>query len=819
MSDAAEKVDGYLRLSTGGVLTRQSTVPTSPHGVVFVDIDDRRATPESLKSGFQDLPFRLNDCGYLLLRWPDVTADTGGRSEADLDARAQSWADALAGAPHAVGVYPEHVGVVRFRVGQSPVVVWAEDQSPPGKSPATPSAPDGDLTAQLLARARRAELNALMQFGHAVWNPTSYHYELPSGEHANSFVRIGDCFRNPRDVRVVSSWLASRLSDGLAVVADSATLIPLVTDLGALMTAAGWTPGPAEMLDEYPRTRLDVLRVVRPLFAAPAVLALLSVSSSGVYLNLVVESMQRASTEPDSWSLTVLADRVSRQADRVFRPVATGVDEERVDTWVIIGDPSFDQLEAAPGRLCRDPERAQVVRIDPRSFEAMVLPAVRLLMPDFVAARDTVDWWEACFKHGAVGVQVEPGQGAAVVARPKDDLLGVRIHVDRLLQADLGDALARRLADMRQGSPAILQFDGTSVDYSKCDGVIVSAEEYAQDGSNPVFDVLLQELSLSEIPVYPISPGLDSLPPDAADMHHALIISAGFVTGWTMRQHLLQLQDCWRGHRDRHAYGLILNARPFTHREWGNLAQSFRLRVGAIWRTYLPWRSPVAEESRILVELAAHAAHLTPETQGFLTERRLYTSPRTRDWFTRLDQFESDPSLPDPRALLWGSGSAVGGNTHVRNQSLYGYQVDVVTAYAAVGAAMHSSRQKVNDADPRRPVFEMPAITRSYYDAIIVASILRWAEPQECWWGNSAEEARSVVSELITRTTDDKDLKILLPELLLAASQGKMPTAAVQELRARADVIARTWSTTEQAPVRLGMELCRSSILAGRRHS
>lgn len=816
MSEVVEKADGYLRLSAAGALTRQSIVPTSPGSVIFVDIDDRRTTVSSLITAFQDLPFRLNDCGYLLLRWPEVTTGNETSTEDEFTAGAQSWANALAADPHALGIYPRHIGVIRFRVGHPPVVVWAEDQAAPHEPDGELLTPDDDLTAQLLARARRAELKALMQFGHAVWNPTSYHYELPSGDHASSFVRIGDCFRSPRDVRVIASWLASRLCDGLAIVADSATMVPLMTDLAALTTAAGWTVGPAEMLDEYPRTRLDVLRVIRPLFAAPAVLALLSVSSSGNYQDLVVESMHRASTESDSWSLTVLANRVSRQADRMFRPAATGVDEERVDTWIAIGDTSFDQLEAATCRLCRDPERAQVVRVDPRSFEAMVLPAVRLLMPDFVAARDTVDWWEACFEYGAVGVEVEPSQGAAVVARPKDDLLGVRIHVDRVLKADLSKALARRLADMRQGGAAALQFDGAIIDYSACDGVIVSTEEYDPDGPNPAFDAILQELALTDIPVYPIAPGRNPLPSGAADMRHALILSGGFVTGWTMRQHLLQLQDCWRGRRDRHAYGLILNARPFTRREWDNLAQSFQRRVAAIWRTYLPWRSPIAEERRILVELAQDAESLAPETRAFLNERKSYTNPRTRDWFARVEQFDKDSSLPDPRALLWGSGSAVGGNTQVRNQSLYGYQVDVVTAYAAVGAAMHSSRQKVRDADPRRAVFEMPAITRSYYDAIIVASILRWAEPQECWWGNSAEEARSVVSELITRTTDENDLRILLPELLLAASQGKIPITAVQELQARADVIADAWSTIEQAPVRLGMELCRHSILVSK---
>jgi hypothetical protein len=566
------------------------------------------------------------------------------------------------------------------------------------------------------------------------------------------------------------------------------------------------------MLDEYPRTRLDVMRVVRPLLAAPAVIALLTVSSSGSYRDLIVDALTRASIDPDSWSLSVLIDKSSAARSRTFRADADGQDEERVDTWSWVQDAPLDPVAASRCRLCHDGTRAQVVKIDPRSFEALALPGVRLLMPDVTAARQSLGWWQTCFEHAAIGIEVEPGRGAAAVSRPKADLLGVRFHLRDLLRSDLADVLRRRLEEMRPGpGAASLIDDRRQVDFSGCDGVVLSSEEVDDQLMNPAFEVLLHELGIGAEPRVAVTPG-EQLPEEVVSWRRPLILSAGSVTGWTMRQHLLALQERWRGQRDRTPFGLILHARPFTAREWHNLTQSFLGNMVALWRTYLPWRSPIAEERRHLTEVGPDTSTLTPQEKDFLIERRLYTRPRVRDWADRLAEYDANHALPDPRSLLWGSGRR-GGNTHVRNQSLYGYQVDAVTAYTAVGAAMHAARQDVDRDDPRQAVFEMPAISRSYYDAIIVGSILRWAEPQECWWGASPEEARSVVSELLARTTDQGDLKILLPELLLAASQGKLPAFAAHELREQAQIQAERWDEDQRAPVGLGVHLLDRSLI------
>lgn len=69
-----------------------------------------------------------------------------------------------------------------------------------------------------------------------------------------------------------------------------------------------------------------------------------------------------------------------------------------------------------------------------------------------------------------------------------------------------------------------------------------------------------------------------------------------------------------------------------------------------------------------------------------------------------------------------------------------------------------------------------------------MSSILPRAEPQECWWGDSPDEARWVMSGLLACTTHQGDLKILFSKLLLAASQGKLPALPSRACKPEAEI-------------------------------
>jgi hypothetical protein len=283
----------------------------------------------------------------------------------------------------------------------------------------------------------------------------------------------------------MSSWLAARLRDDMAFATGSATLVQLITDLQALMREQGWACGRVEMLDEYPRTRLDITRAIRPLASsAGGVLGLLSVSSSGRYRGLMQAVLASTAESQDNWSMVVLVDKTSSNADRDLVSEPAGVDDERVSTWTAVADAGLDTLDASACTWCRDNKRAPVVMIDPRSFEALALPGVSLMTPDTTSARASRDFWQRCPATGAIGVEVEPFQGPSRVSRPKSARMGVRIHFDRLLSEP--EALARAAADR----VAALRDQGLS--FASCDVVVVPAEDTNFGGFEELYEALAE---------------------------------------------------------------------------------------------------------------------------------------------------------------------------------------------------------------------------------------------------------------------------------------------------------------------------------------
>ena len=72
-----------------------------------------------------------------------------------------------------------------------------------------------------LSLARAIELHAMLKRGGAIWEPETYHYRLPSGEHTDKFIRFADAIQSPQDAYVIATWLSERLSDGVGVVVDT----------------------------------------------------------------------------------------------------------------------------------------------------------------------------------------------------------------------------------------------------------------------------------------------------------------------------------------------------------------------------------------------------------------------------------------------------------------------------------------------------------------------------------------------------------------------------------------------------------------------
>lgn len=96
----------------------------------------------------------------------------------------------------------------------------------------------------------------------------------------------------------------------------------------------------------------------------------------------------------------------------------------------------------------------------------------------------------------------------------------------------------------------------------------------------------------------------------------------------------------------------------------------------------------------------------------------------------------------------------------------------------------------------------MGRLVRSCFDAIITCSVTRWLQPGELWWGADRDDTQSVLDSLaylIDQASDGTEEQLLLlPELLLAAAQGKIPTAAHPSIIDRALELSATWPLTDE---------------------
>ena len=265
---------------------------------------------------------------------------------------------------------------------------------------------------------------------------------------------------------------------------------------------------------------------------------------------------------------------------------------------------------------------------------------------------------------------------------------------------------------------------------------------------------------------------------------------------------------------DRAVNGLVLHARPSSPDEWSALANQFRPGVLVdLWNSCFPWDSPLVDEYRLLDPIRHE---LTGSAKAFLDPRLRFLELHAThlededDWSPRFGR----PDGPDPTHVFWGMSSDGRHQDQVRGRSLYGKDLDCLTAYAAIGAAVHHKRLTARpEAAPRWVMFDLGRIVRSYFDAVITCSLLRWLRPGELWWGTDDDSSDSIcasVAYLLDQATDDvKEQVLLVPELLLAAAQGKVPRVAHDVVRSRAREIRDGW------PADSTYDTARGAVAAG----
>lgn len=786
--------DGYLRLTHQG--PRMGPTPAEgPGALVFVDIE-----PEAFEAGsyttLRDAPFEaVRSARWLLVRAVEQPVAVGGLLPAAVRERVEAvrvpgaglLRRAIEAAPSQVrtAITPrsdrlfssqleqlrEQVLRMRLRCGMGIL------HQPFG----APAEIEGDLPNDeaLPERARAAELEALLEWGNAVWRPSDYHYRLPSGEHAANFVRVANSLQEPRDAQVLASWLRPDLADGAGLVIDTGTLNAVALAAAADMRAAGLDIGPVSVLDTYPTTDVDVRRAVGRARRRNAIVALLSVNSSGQVRDRLISALSDIGIGART-SLHVMLNKHEVTSDCTQeRGIPTHTWHPRPGSAPLIRAGASTE-EACD--LCQDHRTSTLVPVSPATFDATLKAAVRTITPSVSDPRLNRALWELCDAHDAIVLETQPRDELAPYRRPGP--MPIRLDFQAmLLDKRFRERAVRALrANMHDEGWRDLPGELES------DVLLVPHRELALDGMAELIDELRPVIGTPRTIGFPLDESWEGDLRDAVRGARSLaVLMLGTVTGTHLYQALTESQTL----RDPGELltAIVLHPRMEEARSWETLENAYGHRLFYAWHSYLRPRSPIREEAETLDVFgqSQDSDALSDPARAFLDERR---------------RFCTEVSL-DESGLFWGSTP----DQHLTPNSIYGEALKGPATYVAVASAMERARkQTLVRAEPERRVFEMDAIARSYYDPLILSSVLRWLEPHEPWWGWRVEDSRSIIAEMLGRLGEDDQRLVLVCELLLASAQGKLARPALGELRAFAEALAENLSE-RSGPLELGLAL------------
>ena len=414
------------------------------------------------------------------------------------------------------------------------------------------SKPSVDEERDILDRARAVELEALLEFGQAIWRPTTFHYRLITGEHAEAYIKLGDAIRQPRDADVLAAWLHEHIDSGVGVIVDSGTLTPIAQALRLAAYRNEVELGPVATLDNYPRTVVDVGTILdRVSGDGGRVFVLISVSSSGSLLERVRGALTRKG-----------ASITSQIAVLVNKGGESSLDE--VDVWTPLDEQQPLVPTGAPNevgcKLCRQAGRAALVPINPFTFDAMLPTQLRLVVPDIDDPSANRTLWEATQRNDALSVERTAHEA---LRRYRSDKvpMGIKLEASKLL----GDDSFR--ADLRQKLHDLSAEEGMPLD---SDLVLAPKHETEHDGYSQFWDSIRSKIApkIAHVTPFPIDePFSGELDEIVRKAEKVLVFQLGAVSGASIQRALVGVQHA-RGHNDMAKLrAFVLHARPATERE------------------------------------------------------------------------------------------------------------------------------------------------------------------------------------------------------------------------------------------------------------
>ena len=758
--------------------------------LAFLDVADKAANIEAIAGHIREVPLDiLGRAEWILARWGPE--NQGWPPAQDAAERFQELLDTIGS--------NAQMGVVTFEVASAPSIVWSS-------STHGSRGHDGVL----LARARAVEVKSFLSWGQALWLPDSYHYVLPSGKHAASFIRLADAFQDVRAAAALSTWLYQSL-DGDApttVVMDIGTLMPLVSELqmaaerhrnADIGSSAG--VGTVVALDRYPASALGLQRSLLANSPDSRMLGLVSVSDSGGFAERLLSAFSALGAPSKG-----IEQLISRQHAGATSIASDSEQRSAIeDPWLSLKDSELREPDVGICSLCKDPKKARLVRINPRGMSAMILPEPDLVVPDVFEARRNATIWEAygatTYEEGAIGL-LGPlkTRSQPQLARAMEE--AAYFEPARLFTKSANDLIAKRLTEfdefpkrsrgdttrsMVQQAKNLVTRRASIVVYQEQERDLLLSDNRWQN----LCETLVQHDFVTDQAEWVGFTEDNGLRLPATLVHDPapdiLVLALGARTGLSCQRMFLAGRQEWP---DASFRGLVIHAHPEDERIWRSIRNTFSdengdKRILALWLTYFPSWSPLAAE---------RDTYLAAQQRGL----------HSAEAVSRLDEINQSP-LPGKTLL----GRA---DPKLQPHSYFGQALGASETLCAVGAAMQSARiQARPQGAPYWIQFDLRRVLRSYFDGLIHASVLRWCDPQEAWWGANSSDCCDFLLEL---EGVDFDFDLLLPELLLAGAQEKLPEEATAQAVATAK--KRLGANLDERTcdhLKLGIDLCELTLM------
>jgi hypothetical protein len=573
---------------------------------------------------------------------------------------------------------------------------------------------------------RQVELEAILRRSGAIFDDNTYHYILPSGCHANSFIRVADALQDPIDVLRIVDWVLPYVGEKTVVVADTGSLLPL---LFALRLEAqrlfGWDLS-VRTIAEYPEldTAIEevLLEINAKLSAGHPLLFLVSVNSSG----RLVRRMQ--SLAPKGTPIVV----VTSTSPELANDAVLDLSSIPVDKWAPREDGQCDH--------CGD---GFPLGIDGRTYERLPQPKLKLFKVSWDKASSAREFWEAAAATDAIKLHYD-------AEYPEDYASASRHHsvyVDLLRLLESGWFIDTVRAEMG----ALLVPDVVLIPKHRCSEALATLAHAA-----------FPRASTEVIPPGRFVEAAErSLLPQGA-LPNVLILDDALVGGRTLKGMRDEVYRITQSRGTLPVQGFVLLARPhndsvlqatrrrFTDKDKGpQFRAGYQIYLPPSGNEHCPWCAEFKAVSAMLLKLDATAREFAE------VRRRKLASELQHPFILGTEPLPAD---------LTTSGAFFG-------------NLDPLTGFAAAVSAAQQLRNemKTGASGPVVSVIDVAMLIDAYFDTVFLAALLRTFERRELVHASQYEN----VSAALQRQTKYRDYPGTTAELVWAATNAKLPMPAI----------------------------------------